>query len=78
MDFSNRKLPVSAAPNMRSVPIGELKPYSLMLAPVYVFLKRNERFVAVKAPMDFFTPEEIERLRPYETCLLYTSPSPRD
>jgi hypothetical protein len=70
MDFSHRKLPLSQAPSLKQSPISEVKPYELTLAPVYVFLKRNERFVAVKAPMDFFLPEELERLQPLVTVFI--------
>jgi hypothetical protein len=38
-----------------------VQPYALMLAPVYVFMRQNEKFVAVKGPLDFFTPEELDR-----------------
>ncbi|HTL11581.1 MAG TPA: hypothetical protein VL588_03790, partial [Bdellovibrionota bacterium] len=43
-----------------------VKPYALMPAPVYVYLRRNGKFLSVKAPMDFFTPEELQRFRGYE------------
>lgn len=35
-----------------------------MLSPVYVFMKLNQKYVAVKEPLDFFKPEELEKLRP--------------
>ncbi len=66
MYFSHSKLPLSAAESMRQVPIRTVSPYALMLAPVYVFMKRNEKFVAIKAPLNFFVPEELEKLRPLE------------
>jgi hypothetical protein len=37
-----------------------------MLAPVYVFMKRNAKFVAVKGPLDFFSADELERLKTFE------------
>lgn len=52
---------------MRNSPIHTVKPYALMLAPVYIYMKLNEKFVSVKAPLDFFTPEELKRLVPYES-----------
>lgn len=51
-------------------PIASVEPFALMLAPVYVFLKANEKFVAVKAPLDFFTPEELARLKPLQSFFL--------
>lgn len=67
MEFSQKKLPPEAASFLRNTPIGDVSPYELMLAPVYVFLKRNAKFVSVKAPLDFFTKEDLEKLGPYES-----------
>lgn len=70
MNFRPAKLPKEAAINLRISPIASVKPYSLMLAPVYVFMRLNQKFVAVKGPLDFFTPEELERLMPFESFFL--------
>jgi hypothetical protein len=70
MDFTHRKLPIGAAERLRACPIETVHPYALMLAPVYVFMRRNEKFVSVKAPMDFFSPEELTRLRSFENFYL--------
>jgi hypothetical protein len=70
MDFTRRKLPREAATQLRICPIASVKPYALMIAPVYVFMRLNEKFVSVKEPLDFFTPEELERLRPFESFFL--------
>jgi hypothetical protein len=67
MDFTARKLPREAAPNLRRCPIDSIVPYALMLAPMYVYMPRNEKFVSVKAPLDFFTPEELAKLRSFES-----------
>jgi hypothetical protein len=66
MDFSERKLPSEAAASLRICPVNTVKPFALMLAPVYVFMKRNAKFVAVKSPLDFFSAEELERLKTFE------------
>jgi hypothetical protein len=66
MDFSKRKLPKEAAESMRICPIDTVKPYAMMLAPVYAYMKLNEKFVSVKAPLDFFTPGELDKLRTFE------------
>ena len=47
-------------------PIETVKPFALMIAPVYVFLRRNQKYVSVKAPLDFFVPDELDRLRSFE------------
>jgi hypothetical protein len=70
MDFSQRKLPAQAAANLRICPIGTVKPFALMLAPVYVFMRRNAKFVSVKAPLDFFTEVELARLKSFEIFYL--------
>lgn len=61
MDFSRRKLPGEAAEQLTQIAVGEIQPFTLMHAPIYVYLKQNEKFVSVKAPLDFFTPEELEK-----------------
>lgn len=65
MNFSNRKLPKEATDSMRTCPIESVAPYALMLSPIYVYMKLNEKFVSVKAPLDFFEPEELKRLKPF-------------
>jgi hypothetical protein len=70
MDFTRKKLPREAAEKMRICPVDTVKPFVFMPAPVYVYMKLNEKFVSVKAPLDFFTPEELVRLRPFEAFFL--------
>ena len=66
MDFTFRKLPQEVAEQLRRCAISSVKPYALMVAPAYVYLKQNHKFVSVKAPLDFFSPEELTRMAPYE------------
>jgi hypothetical protein len=66
MEFSRKKLPKDAFAQLFRVPIATVQPFVLTLGPIYVLLKENEKFVAVKAPLDFFTPKELQRLTPYE------------
>lgn len=70
MHFAHKKLPAEFSREMRLFPISSIKPYALMLAPVYVFMRLNQKFVAVKAPLDFFTPEELDQYRPYESFFM--------
>lgn len=56
------KLPLEVAPRLKECPISSVAPYALMLAPMYVFMPKNKRFVSVKAPLDFFTPDELEKI----------------
>lgn len=67
MEFTQKKLPREAASDMRLCPIGSIEPYALMLAPAYVYLRRNEKFVSIKGPLDFFTPDELAKLAPFES-----------
>ena len=66
MLFDDRKFDAAQLAEMFSCPISTIEPYSLLLAPAYVYMKRNERVVSVKGPLDFFTPDELERIRGYE------------
>jgi hypothetical protein len=70
VEFSRKKLPKEAGANMRASPISGVQPFVAMPAPVYVFLRANEKFVAVKGPLDFFTPEELRKLLPMESFFL--------
>ncbi|MGK5082626.1 hypothetical protein WDW37_04910 [Bdellovibrionota bacterium FG-1] len=70
MDFTRRKLPKEAALNLRICPVASVQPYALMLAPVYVFMRVNEKFVSIKGPLDFFTPEELDRFKSFESFFL--------
>jgi hypothetical protein len=67
MNFEDKKLGVEALNDLLRCEIGTVEPFALMLAPVYVFMKLNEKLVSVKAPLDFFTPEELKQLSRYET-----------
>ena len=63
MEFDDKKLGVDAMEELLQCGIHTVEPFSLMLAPVYVYMKRNKKLVSVKAPLDFFTPEELDRHR---------------
>ncbi len=68
MDFHPRKLQKLEGQEMPpSRLVSDIKPYELMMSPVYVYLSLNGKFVGVKAPLDFFVPEELEKLLSAET-----------
>lgn len=50
---------------MKVCPVASVSPYALMLSPVYVLLEKNAKYVAVKAPLDFFTDDELSRLKSF-------------
>ncbi len=66
MDFTRKKLPLEQASEMRVCPIDSVQPYAPLPAPLYVLMTSNEKFLAVKAPLDFLSPAELERLRSFE------------
>lgn len=67
MQFKNRKLPKASAEDLRRCPIDSFAPYALVSAPTYFFMKRNEKFIGIKAPLDFFTEEELEKLKSFHS-----------
>lgn len=67
MDFSRKKLFREESMRLRRQSVRSVEPYELLMAPVYVFFQRNEKFVAVKGPLDFFEPDEITKFSQYET-----------
>lgn len=70
MYFSQRKLTIEALPSLRICPVGSIRPFALMMGPVYVYMERNEKFVSVKAPMDFFTAPELEKIASVQNVFL--------
>lgn len=66
MEFSRKKLPPSAASEMRRCAVPEMSAYEPLLGPAYVYMRRNEKFVAVKGPLDFFSKSELARFSPIE------------
>lgn len=71
MDFTQRKLPREAFDALWRTPVSMIQPYALMTAPVYVYLRKNEKFLAIKGPLDFFTTAEIERIRELDSVYLH-------
>jgi hypothetical protein len=64
MLFSRKKVPVEEQGTMSAIPVESLCAYLPVPAPVYLLLSGNSKFVAVKAPLDFFTPDELQRFKP--------------
>lgn len=62
MDFSLKKFGIRDTERLVKVPVQNIKPYTLIRGPAYVLMRRNERYLAVRGPLDFFTPEDVERL----------------
>lgn len=58
-----RKLPPHVVDALRKCRIDTVSPFALMPGPTYVFLPKNKKFLSVKSPLDFFSPEELERFK---------------
>jgi hypothetical protein len=67
MLFDDKKLSAASVDDLLQCPVHTVEPFALMLAPIYVLMKLNQKLVSVKAPLDFFLPDEIEGLKRYET-----------
>ncbi len=83
MFFDQKKLPAEEGDSLHAYPVGDVVPYVPLWGPPYVFLKENRKFVAIKEPLDFFTPSDLERyaksgniyfprfidrIKPFERC----------
>lgn len=65
MLFDDRKLETADLAHMLSCPVDTIDAYSFLLAPAYIYMRKNDRVISVKAPLDFFTPEELVKLKTY-------------
>lgn len=57
------KLSKDAVKELRRIEPRLMKPNVVLPSPVYVFLPLNEKFVAIKPPMGFFTPQELTKMK---------------
>jgi hypothetical protein len=73
MDFEQKKLSQDAEGGLHAISIASLEPYRLIFAPAYVHMRMNQKFVSIKGPLDFFTPEELGKLARFET--IYFGPT---
>ena len=66
MEFINRKLPREAIHYLYAVPVAQIRAFSILMGPVYLYFKENEKFIAIKTPLDFFTDQELTHFLPFE------------
>src|SRR5688572_28742190 len=66
MFYSRKKLSSDESNYLVKISSGDLEPYNLLYSPVYVYLVKNEKFLAVKGPFDFFSDEDLERLKTHD------------
>lgn len=62
MVFAKKLRAEEAAGTLVPVGTGAFAPYAILWCPVYLALPRNGKFLVLKAPLDFFTPEELARI----------------
>ncbi len=63
MDFERKKLSLSEINTLIEIDVGDLVPLRPLGTVVYLCLAQNQKLVAIKGPFDFFTNEEIDRIR---------------
>lgn len=66
MRFRDPKLHLGAEAKLRKVERTYFKPFVVMVSPVYVKLPLNQKFVAIKAPLQFFTKDELQKWKSHE------------
>ncbi len=66
MEFREKKIPYSRGQSFKKVTLKTVQPHVILFAPAYVLMKKDQFYVGVKGPLDFFTPEDLTRLSGYE------------
>jgi len=72
MNFKKRKLLKSEVHLLRAVSRASIKPYRFLFTPLYVFLRKNEKYLAIKGPLDFFDPIELEQFAYVDSFYVHT------
>lgn len=67
MAIGRTKIDAESGFGLVPVAADSIQPYELSPGPLYVYLKLNSKYVAIKGPLDFFTPQELDRLKSFET-----------
>ncbi len=49
--------------DLRRSSIQTVQPYRFTFSPTYVYMQRNQKFICVKAPLDFFLTDELDKLK---------------
>lgn len=67
MRFNLKKLPIETVDSLRQITLESVEPFRPLPAPVYLLMSKNQKFVSIKGPLDFFTPRDLDRLKSVET-----------
>lgn len=70
MRFRHPKLPNSRLDTLRKVKAENFQHHELLPGPAYIHLPRNDRFVAIKSPLAFFTHADLTRYAGHENIYL--------
>ncbi len=70
------KLSVDAAEELRPVPVAGIRAYSLTWVPHYLFLEKNQKFIPMRRPFDFFSGRDMEKLKSVESLWVPMERSP--
>ncbi len=70
MDFKDKNIPYEIGKKLKRVSFKTVQPYSINFVPAYVLIKKKKELIAVKGVLDFFSPEDLERLRGYDFLYL--------
>jgi hypothetical protein len=66
MDFPDKKPTKEMLNQLYRVQIDTIRPYSIMIAPAYLYIAADEKFIPVKSKYDFFMANELERMKYYK------------
>jgi hypothetical protein len=62
MIFTYKKLPLEKVADLIPFQLTPSEDYKILGSPVYLLLQKNGKIVSLKEPLDFFTPEEREKI----------------
>jgi len=72
MRFRNIKFTPEEGRGLIKKSFSEIEPNRILFAPVYLYLRSNQKFVSIKEPLDFFTEADIEKLKTYENIYVHS------
>jgi hypothetical protein len=76
MRIRETRLPLSQVASLQELSIQSVESFRPLMVPVYLLLEKNQKLISIKAPFDFFTPEEFNKFGNHNK--LYLSPFVED
>jgi len=62
LEFTHRKLSIEQGRSLKAISVSNVELYRLMPTPVYVYMQKNQKYVAIKSPLDFFSHQDIQKI----------------